>query len=184
MRKRYLLLILTMIFGLAMLAVDRYTEELLPTLSEQQSQEPDYYGEGLLNRQYGKDGVLSNTFVAANSTHYPFSQLTEFANPVVMTNDEQGKRWQVVAESGRINDNDHILYLKKDVEIRPLNDDAEPMLIETQSLTYNSKTRIAETQDPVTITGRQTRINAVGMIMDIDRQRLEFKQQVKTHYVP
>ncbi|WP_430461383.1 LPS export ABC transporter periplasmic protein LptC [Thalassolituus sp. LLYu03] len=184
MRKRYLLLLLTLVFGLALLAVDRYTEDFVPSLTEQQSLEPDYYGEGLLNRQYDKDGGLNNTFVAAASTHFPFSKLTEFATPVLMTRDEDGKEWQVTALSGRVNDNDHMLYLKGQVEIRPMDDAADPLLVQTDSLSYNSKTRIAETADPVTITSAQTVIQATGMIMDLDRQRIEFSQQVNTRYVP
>ena len=57
MRKRYLLLLLTLIFGLALIAVDRYTQELNQPLSEQQSNEADYYGETLLNWHYGEGFV-------------------------------------------------------------------------------------------------------------------------------
>ena len=184
MRKRYLLLLLTLIFGLALLAVDRYTEDFIPSLTEQQSREPDYYGEGLFNRQYDTSGRLANTFVSAKSTHFPFNKMTEFSTPVLMTTDEDGKQWQLTAISGHIQDDEHTLYLNGNVEIRPLSEDADPLLIQTESLTYNSETRIAQTQDPVTITGAQATLTSIGMTMDIDRQQIEFNQQVNTRYVP
>merc|ERR1712000_525249 len=54
MRKRWLLLIITAFFGLALLAVDRYTSELTPAGADQADNEPDYYGEKLISRQYSE----------------------------------------------------------------------------------------------------------------------------------
>ncbi|MCA6063426.1 LPS export ABC transporter periplasmic protein LptC [Thalassolituus marinus] len=182
MRKRYLLLIVTLVFGLALMAVDRYTQELVPFQTDSSVREADYYGEGLFSRQYGASGSLDQTFMAARSIHYPQEQRTEFSGPILTSTDDDGKQWQVTALQGEIQDNDHLLYLIGDVEIRPVSDNA--MIIQTPALVYNSDTRIAETSDPVTITSPQIRVNATGMTMDLDRQRIEFRSEVTTHYVP
>lgn len=182
MRKRYLLLIVTIVFGLALLAVDRYTQELVPIQSDQSVREPDYYGEGLLSRQYGQAGALEQSFVASRSVHYPQEQRTEFSQPVLVSRDENGKRWQVTADQGEIQDKDHLLYLTGHVEIRPVEDD--DTIITTPTLVYNSNTRWAETSDPVVIVSPQIRINAIGMTMDIPRQRIQFSSEVTTRYVP
>ena len=186
MRKRYLLLLLTLFFGLALLAVDRYTLEQAPALSELQNHEPDYYGEGLHNRQYNSDGELQQTFVAARSTHYPQTGSTLLSEPLLMSEDDDGQTWQVNANEGTLLDNEHSLRLIGDVKIRPLNpaDAADDLLIETSTLTYHSRQQLAETDQPVTITSPQTHINATGMTLDIARQRMEFKSQVDSRYVP
>ncbi len=186
MRKRYLLLLLTLIFGLALLAVDRYTQEQTPPLSELQNHEPDYYGEGLYNRQYDSNGELQQTFVAARSTHYPQTKSTLFTGPLLMSDDDDGQTWQVNAREGTLQDNEQSLRLIGQVEIRPLDpaDAADDILVETSILTYHSRQQLAETDQPVTITSPQTHINATGMTLDIARQRMEFKSQVDSRYVP
>ncbi|MCT7360299.1 LPS export ABC transporter periplasmic protein LptC [Thalassolituus pacificus] len=186
MRKRYLLLLLTLFFGLALLAVDRYTQEQAPALSEQQNHEPDYYGEGLYNRQYDNSGKLQQTFVAARSTHYPQTKSTLFAEPLLMSADDEGQTWQVNALEGTMLDDEQSLRLVGQVEIRPLNptQPSDDILVETSTLTYHSRQQLAETDQPVIITSPQTRINATGMTLDIARQRMEFKSQVDTRYVP
>ncbi|MCD8523590.1 MAG: LPS export ABC transporter periplasmic protein LptC [Saccharospirillaceae bacterium] len=186
MRKRYLLLLLTLFFGLALLAVDRYTLEQAPALSEQQSREPDYYGQGLYNRQYDSTGELQQTFVAERSTHYPQTRMTLFTAPLLMSADEQGQTWQVNALEGTLLDDEQSLRLAGQVEIRPLTPakPSDDLLIETSRLTYHSRQQMAETDQPVTITSLQTRISATGMTLDIARQRMEFKAQVDTRYVP
>ena len=186
MRKRYLLLILTLFFGLALLAVDRYTQDFTrPGLSEQQSHEADYYGKQLYSRQYDASGRLSQTFTAAESTHYPQTRSTLFSRPVVVTTDADGDTWQVTAAEGTLSDHEHLLHLQQNVEIRPQQpQDNDNLLIRTNSLTYNDQTQIATTADPVTITSTRTTLTAVGMSMDIPRQHLEFNAQVNTRYVP
>ena len=76
MRKRYLLLLVTAFFGVAFLAVDRYTRDITGQTTEQAVREPDYYGEVLFSRRYEKDGSLADTFYAAKSEHFPEGDLT------------------------------------------------------------------------------------------------------------
>ena len=109
MRKRYLLLILTLIFGLALMAVDRYTQELNQPLSELQNNEADYYGETLLNWHYGDDGKLGQTFRAQRSDHYPRVGITRFSVPMITTRDERGQIWQVTAKEGSLKDDEQII---------------------------------------------------------------------------
>ncbi len=185
MRKRYLLLILTLFFGLALLAVDRYTSEMSRPLNEQQSQEPDYYGQALNSRQYDENGTLSQTFTATESRHYPLTQLTRFSLPVVHVTDKDGEVWQVTAAEGTLSDQESLLRLLTDVKIQPATaGSGNDLLIRTNTLSYNTRTQIAVTDDPVTITGDQADVQATGMTLDIPRQHITFNSQVNTRYVP
>lgn len=185
MRKRYLLLVMTILFGFALLAVDNYTQEVSAPLSEQQASEPDYYGKGLQNRRYDDQGKIEQRFSADSSTHYPLSHSTLFQQPVIHVQDEEGEYWQVVAEEGSMNDKDDVLRLRRNVEVRPL-DSTKPgaVVIETQSLDYFTKRQLAQTEQAVTISDPHSQVNAVGMLMDMKKQRMELKANVETQYVP
>ncbi|WP_320820707.1 LPS export ABC transporter periplasmic protein LptC [Thalassolituus sp.] len=187
MRKRYLLLLLTLIFGLALIAVDRYTQELNQPLSEQQSNEADYYGETLLNWHYGVDGKLGQTFRAQRSDHYPLIGVTRFFAPMITTRDDRGQIWQVTAKEGSLKDDEQVIRFNQAVRIEPINtgeQTTDAMLIETEALTYDIREQIAATDLLVTMTGPGSRATATGMTLDVNRQRMELKTGVKTIYVP
>jgi len=185
MRKRYLLLVMTILFGLALLAVDNYTQEGRASLSENQVSEPDYYGEGLFNRRFDAKGRLEQSFSADSSTHYPLIDNTIFKAPVIQLQDEEGDFWQVSADEGSMNDKDDLLRLRANVELRPMQENnAHPVVIKTESLDYFTKRQLAQTKQRVTITYPQTRVTAVGMTMDMKKQRMELQAEVNTQYVP
>ena len=185
MRKRYLLLVMTILFGLALLAVDNYTQEGRASLSEKQVSEPDYYGEGLYNRRYDQNGRLEQSFSAQRSTHYPLSDNTVFAGPVIQVQDEDGDFWQVSAREGSMDDKDDLLKLRADVVIQPHDDNHQnPMVIKTQSLDYFTKRQLAQTKQDVIITYPHTRVTGTGMTMDMKKQRMELHSEVNSRYVP
>jgi lipopolysaccharide export system protein LptC len=187
MRKRYLLLLLTLIFGFALIAVDRYTQKLNQPLSEEQISEADYYGERLINWRYGVNGKLEQTFQAQRSDHYPNVGITRFSAPMVTSRDERGQIWQVSAQNGALKDNEQIIHFNQTVRIEPIStgeQTPEAMLIETDALTYDIRQQIAATDLPVTLTGPSSHATATGMTLDLMRQRVELKTEVKTTYEP
>lgn len=187
MRKRYLLLVLTILLGFALLAVDNYTQETSAPLSESQTAEPDYYGEVLFSRRFNEVGSLEQNFSAQRSTHFPNTQNTVFDGPVIQTQDEDGSYWQVEAQQATMNDQDELLRLRRNVEIRPLktsNQARNNVVINTESLDYFTHQQVAQTQDPVTIQNSQTHITATGMRLDLTTQRMELHSEVSTHHVP
>ncbi|WP_419812644.1 LPS export ABC transporter periplasmic protein LptC [Bacterioplanoides sp.] len=187
MRKRYLLLVLTILLGFALLAVDNYTQEASAPLTENQTAEADYYGEILFNRRFNEQGALEQSFSAQRSTHFPTTQDTVFDGPVIHIQDEDGSYWQVQAQLGTMNDQDDLLRLRQDVEIRPLkrhSSATDEVVINTSSLDYLTKQQVAQTTEPVTIVNPQTQITATGMRMDLKTQRMELHSEVTTHHAP
>lgn len=185
MRKRYVLLVLTILVGLALLAVDNYTQEINTTLSENQAAEADYYGEGLYNRRFNAQGQLEQTFAAARSTHYPLTNSTVFNQPRINVQDEDGQYWLVSAAEGSMNDKDDLLRLRRDVEIRPQQEDApEQVNIQTPALDYYTRAQLAITDQPVVILHPNSRMTATGMRIDLKKQRMELNAKVNTRYVP
>jgi LPS export ABC transporter protein LptC len=185
MRKRYLLLVLTILVGFALLAVDNYTQDSSAPLSDNQAAEPDYSGAGLFNRRFNERGELQQTFSAERSTHYPSTNSTVFRQPVIQLQDEEGVYWQVSADEGSMSDSDDLLRLRSNVEIRPLKaNNRDEVIIRTPSLEYFTRQQLAQTDERVTILHPQTRMTAIGMRMDLKKQRMELNAKVDTRYVP
>jgi len=185
MRKRWLLLIVATFFGLALLAVDRYTAELTPGATEQSQREPDYYGRQLASRQFDETGVLTQTFTAEESTHFPGIESTLLTRPELVVRNDDGEHWLVSANEGTLSDEEKILQLADNVQIRPVNTAANGnLLIRTERLTYNHSSGIAQTNKPVTITSDRGELHAIGMKMNIPAQHIRFNAEVNSRYEP
>ncbi|MEC7546518.1 MAG: LPS export ABC transporter periplasmic protein LptC [Pseudomonadota bacterium] len=181
MRKRYLLLLVTVLFGLAFLAVDRYTRDITGESSELTVREADYYGEVLFSRRYEDDGTLADTFYAATSKHFPDGDLTVFTEPHLLVSGQND--WVLTADEGVMQGNSQRLKLSGNILIRPV-DTNDPTRLETSRLTYHIDQKLAETDELVTMTGEHSRMTGTGMLLDATRQRLELKTGVRTTYEP
>ncbi|WP_221797569.1 LPS export ABC transporter periplasmic protein LptC [Oceanobacter mangrovi] len=181
MRKRYLLLVTAVIFGIALLAVERYTGELVTAENQTAIDEPDYYGEGLNHRQYNQSGQLAQQLQAAASRHLPDQAVSYLDQPVIINRDSSQQQWQVSADKGTIADQNTQVQLSGNVNIASLTDAG--LRVTTQQLQYSPDQATASTDDWVTIQNGSSETRARGMTMDINRQRLDLKQQVSTRYV-
>lgn len=187
MRKRYILVPISLLAGLAYILWDggKDTPVVEVPRNALLEEEPDYYGDNLKRRQFNAQGKLAQTFIAKRSEHYPIAQHTHFQQPHIVTTNDQGRAWQIDAEEGEMSDKEQLLTLINNIEIRPLNDpDNQDLLIETSRLTYKTDTQVASTDQPVQITNTDTKINAVGMNLNVPNQTLELLQQVNTRYAP
>lgn len=181
MRKRYLLLLVTVFFGLAFMAVDRYTRDITEEFSELTTQEVDYYGEVLFSRRYEDSGLLADTFYAETSEHYPEGDLTVFSEPHLIVDGKSS--WVLTADKGVMKGSSRLLNLSGNITIRSSNPENH-MRLETSYLDYHIDKKLAETEDLVTLTGDYSRMTGTGMLFDATRQRLEFKTEVRTIYEP
>ncbi len=185
MRKRYWFLVFVALIGFGLSEVDRYTRKQPVAADELQQQEPDYYGEQLINRQFNNRGELTQTFTAARMNHMPARQLSEFEQPLITASSDTGQLWHISANRAEMPDNDNGMTFIGNVEVRPQDvDPRDDVLIETERLRYDSRQQMAETALPVEITSLNTHITATGMRLDLQNQQLHFEQQVNTRYAP
>ncbi|MDP2505345.1 MULTISPECIES: LPS export ABC transporter periplasmic protein LptC [unclassified Oceanobacter] len=186
MRKRYVLLVLAVAVGLALLAVERYTTELVTAATPVTSLEPDYYGKQLQHRRYDADGQLQQMLSADGSRHIPSLSETRLENPVITTQTDPQQHWQVSAQSGRIMDTDSQVELSQQVEVRSLAtaaENADTFSITTSLLLYQPASATASTSEPVIIRHGNNITHATGMTLDIKRQHLDLQAHVSTRYV-
>lgn len=181
-RKRYLLLFLTLILGLGLLALDRYTRSPANLSADQKVREADYYGVNLVNQSYNEQGLLSETLYADRSDHFPGEKTTYFTQPRILTHAERGSTLSAV--KGNIKDRNGLLFLNGKVRIESESADGSQLLLTTNTLTYNSKNQVARTKDRVIITGPGTHIEGTGMRYDVRDERLKLNSKVTTRYEP
>jgi LPS export ABC transporter protein LptC len=188
-RKRFLLLLIVVSVGVGLLWIEDYTTQSTQENNEGVSLLPDYYGEGLKNKTFSDSGALAHQFDAQRSVHFPVQQLTKFTQPQIKTIADDGQVWIIQSLSGVHFEDDNKLVLKQDVQISPatypeLNNNQDAAIIRTSKLTLFTESKIAKTDQPVEVISLNGRIDAVGMIIKMDQQRVEFLSQVKAQYVP
>ncbi len=184
LRKRFLLLFIAAAVGIGLLWIEDYTTQSTQEDNESVSLLPDYYGEGLRNRTFNENGQFERQFNARRSVHYPAQNLTEFSQPKVKTVDDDGDTWLIQSLSGIHYEKDQTLVLKQDVQLAPSKENASNVIIRTSELTLFNKSRIAKTDKPVEVISLNGRIDAIGMVVKLDQQRVEFLSQVRAKYVP
>jgi len=189
LRKRFLLLFIAASVGIGLLWIEDYTAQTTQDDNDSVSLLPDYYGEGLRNRTFDAAGTFERQFDARRSVHYPAQKLTEFSQPKVKTVSEEGEIWVIQSLSGIHYEDDQRLVLQQDVQLAPINDltlknSEENIVIRTSELTLLNESKIAKTDKPVEVISINGRIDAVGMVIMFDQQRVEFLSQVKAKYAP
>lgn len=184
--KRILVIFASVLVGLSFTVLDQYQPEPDRNLPEYiESEEPDYYGDGLRHREYNTKGQLQKSFSAEHSEHFPNLAITHFSMPHIITTTDEGKLWEISALKGHNKDKDNLITLIGQVAAQPLNvPPDEELLIESSLLLYYSDAQIAKTDKPVQITSPNGRINAVGMRLNVQEQILDLHKQVRTRYAP
>jgi LPS export ABC transporter protein LptC len=188
-RKRFIFLFIVVSVGIGLLWIEDYTTQSTQEDNEGASVLPDYYGEGLTNRTFDDNGELEQQFDAQRSVHYPSQRFTELTQPKVKTIADDGEIWLIQSLSGVHFEDEKKLILQQNVQISPaasssLNSPDDAAIIRTSKLTLFTQSKIAKTDQPVEVTTLSRRLDAVGMIINIDQQRVEFLSQVKAKYVP
>lgn len=189
-RKRFIFLFIVISVGLGLLWIEEYTTQSTGENVDESAMLPDYYGEGLTNKSFDKNGLLDSQFEAQRSVHFPNKKLAELTLPKFTTKADDGEVWIVKSLSGTHFEGEKRLFLQNDVVISPAN----PALLETnqnkfatiltEELTLFTETKIAQTDKYVEVIDFRSRINAVGMLLNIEQKRVEFLSQVNAKYEP
>jgi LPS export ABC transporter protein LptC len=189
LRKRFLLLFIVVSVGIGLLWIEDYTTQSTQENNEGVSLLPDYYGEGLKNLTFSVSGALEHQLDAHRSVHFPEQRITELTQPRIKIIADDGQVWTIQSLSGLHVEDDKKLVLNQNVQISPttyseLNNNEDAGIIRTSKLTLFIESKIAKTNQPVEVISLNARIDAVGMIINMDQQRVEFLSQVKAKYVP
>jgi len=107
---------------------------------------------------------------------------TEIKKPIIQLLQQSGQ-WKVSADSAIINDKEETIQLDSNVVMQQQN--IEPAItFRTQSLLLDTKTQIAQTNEPVEIIQGISSIKSHGMIFNNMTHELELSSNVNGYYQP
>lgn len=185
-KKRFMVLLVSVISGVAYLLLDDYEEVIAPVQTPKLgAEEADYYGEGINYQRFTPQGKLQQALTSQSSQHFPSAAISEFSLPVVQATNEDNKTWQIESLTGTMKDHDNLVTFSQNVKIQPLNPDpGQYVLVTTEQLNYQTKEQLATSDQPVTITGETTIVTGIGMSFSVSTEILKLNHQVKTNYAP
>lgn len=152
---------------------------------------PDAYMEGVVARRMDAQGRPYQELRAARLTHFATDDRSEFEAPFVTLYRADGSLWTLAAERGSARGGDRDILLSGAVVIRRPHNPAQPagrsdMELRTRDLHIHNATGeregYAETDQPITLVQAHGRIDAVGMKIWFEPQRVQLLSQVNGIY--
>ena len=187
LRKRFLLLFSAAMVGLGLLWVEDYTRQSTLDINDSAQLQPDYYGQGLSSLSFSSQGSLKRQLKAQRSTHYPKQQIAEFSLLNFSLLQDSGERWQIEAKVGVHYQQTDRLLLQQDVRVSSHSRDptvGNQVSLFTQELILLNQQQQAKTDKAVRIEYPLGQLEAKGMKIDFNTQRIDFLSQVKARYAP
>lgn len=183
---RYILLLIIV------LAVAFFTRWLLTSVEEPSARDPglsrhdpDYFLTNFSTIVYDAKGIPSYKIKGRHLQHFPDDdtiEITQLEFEYLTGNKEP---WLAQADKAILAENKNILKLIDNVILkRKTNEPAKALQINTKTLTVDFAKKRAFTQSRVKITGKNSKINAVGMIIDLESGVLTLKSKATGRYVP
>ena len=181
MKKRYLLIALT----LAGLAFSYLYEPSLSTLGSRPGATDtdttlNFYMKDLETRTFNAAGEHTNTLTSIYATQQAGKQEIQLEQPVMLIA-LHAAPWTAHANKGVSSSNMKKISLNDDVLLSRIDGIAD---IKTEKLVFDSTDEVAYTPSPVEILARGSKTTANGVFIDLNREIIQLKDKVRTHYAP
>lgn len=142
------------------------------------------------SRHFNEDGELSYEFVATTLKHFrrDFSELTNLdyatLEAPVLTLYTDDLPWYISAENGTLTDSGDLLTLSNNVRIWQEDENAQTTELNTSALQIYPMQKIVRTDQEVSITSPQGRLQARGMIVDLTTENIQLLERVRGVHEP
>jgi lipopolysaccharide export system protein LptC len=147
--------------------------------------DPDYYMEDFSTLTLNQDGTPKNKLFAGYMAHYQDDDTTELLEPKLEIYRKNKPPILVTADKGWVTSDNEVILLSGNVYLRQ--DDITGTL-ELEIITSDARILLqqeyAETNKPVTINGKRTTVNAVGMRAYLKEERIELINNVRGKIEP
>lgn len=141
----------------------------------------DYYLNGFTITVFDEQGQLQQKLQAEQLGHNEQSQSSSIVQPHLQLFSHGKLQWQLTAAQGQLEQQRDEFTLKGGVTLLQHNVKL-PLQLQTATLRLQPGTGRAETDQPVTLQQGQNRIDAVGMRIEEQGQRLQLLSQVRAAY--
>lgn len=143
----------------------------------------DYFIRGATLHQYSAAGERVQTLETEQLDHYPAQQLSKLSNPTWLSINEKGEVTSGESLQGTAHDDNDLLVLIGQVEVRQQNPAGQTRQLNSEKLNLYRIQNTLDTDLPVTIRDSfDTVINGVGMQADMNKGTLVLNSRVKGRY--
>ncbi|QCU72438.1 LPS export ABC transporter periplasmic protein LptC [Luteimonas yindakuii] len=130
------------------------------------------------------EGRESFTLRAPLLEQNPADRTIAIETPLFLVPERDGGRWQARSQTGWVSASHDELRLEGDVRMTSPDQGGRDLLLTTTRMTLLPETNIARSDELVTIQQPGSRIQGLGMQVDLTTKRYEFSSQVKQRYEP
>ncbi len=178
-------LLLAIVALLLMVIGNRLAEEGVKRVKKHSAPAPvtqqDYYLNGVTITVLNKQGQPQHRMQASHLSHYRDSEVTEIQQAQLQVFEQGTVNWQVTADHGEIHQQRDEILLQGDVTMSQSSNN-QPLRLTTQALRIQPDQGRADTDKPVTLLQDNNRIEAVGMQIEQQGQRLLLLSQVRAEH--
>ncbi len=134
--------------------------------------------------QTGPTGLPLYTLDAATIRQLPNADQVQLSQ-VSMSFQNGGERWTATSEQGELLRGTSQIDLSGHVQVSAtIPGSSAPIRIATQALSFDSRSDIVSTADPVTLTWSGQRLDALGLVADLKAHRLQLESSVHAIVTP
>ena len=157
--------------------------EVLTTTPTEPLRQPEYVMRHFKLVELDHQGAPLRWLSADVLEHFP-NAITELEKPWLRIKSTTGEMWVVTADKGSIYNEKEITLRDNVVVARSTNDRLQDTLaIYTEALNFSLENNVGETDNPVIITSGSHQVEAVGMKVLVNDQRLKLKSRVRGQYI-
>jgi lipopolysaccharide export system protein LptC len=178
------LAVLGLIVGVVLLSGPQ-RETVAPSAAGAPVHDPGYAALTARLVQTGPDGQPLYTLDAAEITQQPDQSTVQLTQVQMGFRPEAGQQWTARAEHGQLGQDTGIVELDGAVHLAgTLPGTQDPAEISTEHLSFDTRTQIASTADPVTLTLSGNELHANGLIARLKEGRVQLESAVHGSYLP
>jgi LPS export ABC transporter protein LptC len=160
------------------------TEAIAPTIIEE-PRDPGYAARDAKLIQTGPDGRALYTVDADVIRQQPNDNTIQLEQATLGLYDANGSLWTARGEHGLVGQNTGIVELSDDVHVNGTPQGSpQPVEVVSNRLAFDTNTKIATTQEPVTITWSGQEIKGKGMRALLNEGRMQLEHAVHGIAVP
>lgn len=178
------LAVLALIAGVVFLSGPQH-EAVVPSAAGAPLQDPGYSARTARLVQTGADGQPLYTLDAAEIHQQAGQSMVQLSDVQMGFRATGGEQWTARAQHGELGQDTGIVDLDGSVHIAGLLPGTQdPAEISTEHLAYDTRTEVASTQDPVTLTVSGRELHAIGLIARLKEGHVELESAVHGSYLP
>lgn len=177
--KRWLILsgLVVVAIGTRIWVLKNAEDDSVQSLPEARS---DYLLENFSLTVMNESGLRRFSLHAPHLERSPVDESTLLTSPDVLIFEDNQATWRSTGETGWISADGTELRLEKNVEVESVA--GQDTHVTTQSMTFLPDSRLAQTEDAVTLTQAETVMTGIGMRADFESQTWELLADVKARF--